>query len=331
MAGGEDAEIKGPPDGGPEASEGDHGNQRHHGQDGRQTVEYPFTARDMDFQVMHRMVNTVQTTPQRQDDHQEDERAADEAARKRHHALVARRRKGGRRRLDFLQTPAVRGRVEVGSPEREGRGWIACCKVEKLAAWRERLAVRSRAAHYRCDLTACLPGTDEDGERRRRRGEVGANACCGVEPLAAWRERLADRRRAARCRCDLTACLSGTDGGEGDGEMGSRERRARERILREWARERGGREKEQGSKSVPARVRLVCSDAVRAADTDGTGRRCDDIFGGRFVKLLLKRDERLGSIVAEIERRRRVCEREFPFACAKKIAPHIYQIFLFTL
>jgi hypothetical protein len=27
----------------------------------------------MDFQVMHRMVNTVQATPQRQDDHQEDE------------------------------------------------------------------------------------------------------------------------------------------------------------------------------------------------------------------------------------------------------------------
>lgn len=40
---------------------------------------------------MHRMVNTVQTTPQRQDDHQEDEHAADKAARERQHALVAQR------------------------------------------------------------------------------------------------------------------------------------------------------------------------------------------------------------------------------------------------
>ena len=91
MVGGKNAEVKGPPEGGPDVSDSDHGNQRHHGQDGRQTVEYPFTARYMDFQVMHRMVNTVQATPQRQDDHQEDEYPTNKAARKRQHAFVAQR------------------------------------------------------------------------------------------------------------------------------------------------------------------------------------------------------------------------------------------------
>ena len=74
--------MKSPPDGGPVQSDGDHGNQRDDRQNGRQTVEDPFTAWHMDFQIVHRMVDTVQTTPQRQDDHQEDEHAANKAARK---------------------------------------------------------------------------------------------------------------------------------------------------------------------------------------------------------------------------------------------------------
>ena len=68
---------------------GDHGNQCDHGQDGGQTVEHPLAAWHVDFQVVHRMVNTVQAAPQRQDNHQEDEDAANEAAGKGQHALLA--------------------------------------------------------------------------------------------------------------------------------------------------------------------------------------------------------------------------------------------------
>ncbi len=89
MAGGEDEKVKSPPDGGPVQSDSDHGYQRDDRQNGRQTVEDPFTAWHMDFQIVHCMVDTVQTAPQRQDDHQEDEHAANKAARKGQHALIA--------------------------------------------------------------------------------------------------------------------------------------------------------------------------------------------------------------------------------------------------
>ena len=55
--------------------DGDHGNQRDDRQNGRQTVERPIYRLAHGFQIVHRMVDTVQTTPQRQDDHQEDEHA----------------------------------------------------------------------------------------------------------------------------------------------------------------------------------------------------------------------------------------------------------------
>ena len=62
-----------------------------HGQNRCETVEHPFTVRYVNFQIMHHMVNTVQTAPHRQDNHQKKEHASNEALRKRQYALIAQR------------------------------------------------------------------------------------------------------------------------------------------------------------------------------------------------------------------------------------------------
>ena len=61
------------------ASDKQNAYQGNHGENGRQTVEDPLAARHVDFQVVHSVVDAVQTAPQRQDDHQEQKQAADKA------------------------------------------------------------------------------------------------------------------------------------------------------------------------------------------------------------------------------------------------------------